>query len=52
MPDPKRKLAAIVFTDIEGYTKLSASNEPAALDLLNTQRDALKPLSKSMAGNG
>ena len=31
MPDPKRKLAAIVFTDIEGFTKLSASNEPAAL---------------------
>ena len=50
MPDPKRKLAAIVFTDIEGYTKLSASNEPAALDLLNTQRDALKPIVEKHGG--
>ena len=40
----ERKLAAIVFTDIAGFTKLSAENEPAALALLETQRDLLKPI--------
>ena len=28
MSEQKRKLAAIVFTDIVGFTKLSAENEP------------------------
>ena len=28
MKDSKRKLAAIVFTDIAGFMKLSAKNEP------------------------
>ena len=31
MADPKRKLAAIVFTIIAGFTKLSATNETAAI---------------------
>ena len=44
MPDPKRKLAAIVFTDIVGFTELSAKNEPAALELLEKQRALLKPI--------
>ena len=39
MPDPTRKLAAIVFTDIVGFTKLLSENEPAELALLETQRD-------------
>ena len=39
--NPKRKLSAIVFTDIVGFTELSAKNEPAALDLLNKQRELL-----------
>ena len=39
MPDQTRKLAAIVFTDIVGFTKLSAENEPAALSLLEKQRE-------------
>ena len=39
-----RKLAAIVFTDIVGFTKLSAENEPAALELLEKQRELLKPV--------
>ena len=39
-----RKLAAIVFTDIVGFTKLSADNEPLALQLLQTQRENLKPI--------
>ena len=44
MSEPKRKLAAIVFTDIVGFTELSAKNEPAALELLEKQRSLLKPI--------
>ena len=50
MSDTKRKLAAIVFTDIAGFTKLSSKNEPAALALLEKQRDLLKPLVKKNNG--
>jgi len=46
----KRKLAAIVFTDIVGFTELSSKNEPKALALLETQRQILKPLVKKYAG--
>ena len=45
-----RKLAAIVFTDIVGFTKLTAKNEPAALKLLEKQRELLKPIVKSYNG--
>ena len=51
MTKPKRKLAAIVFTDIVGFTKLSANNEPAALELLNQQRDILKPIVEEHGGD-
>ena len=51
MSEPKRKLAAIVFTDIVGFTELSAKNEPAALALLNKQRDILKPIVKEYGGD-
>ena len=44
MSTPKRKLAAIIFTDISGFTELSAKNEPAALNLLNKQREILGPV--------
>ena len=51
MSDPKRKLAAIVFTDIVGFTELSAKNEPAALELLNTQRRLFKPIVHEHGGD-
>ena len=51
MSEQKRKLAAIVFTDIVGFTKLSAENEPAALSLLEKQREILKPIVESHSGN-
>ena len=38
MGEPTRKLAAIVFTDIVGFTELSSKNEPLALELLDNQR--------------
>ena len=44
MADSARKLAAIVFTDIVGFIKLSSENEPAALALLETQRNILMPV--------
>ena len=51
MIKPKRKLAALVFTDIVGFTKLSAKNEPAALQILNKQRDILKPIVEEHNGD-
>ena len=42
--NPKRKLSAIVFTDIVGFTELSAKNEPTALVLLEKQRELLQPI--------
>ena len=46
----KRKLVAIVFTDTVGFTKLSAENKPAAFELLEKQRDLLKPIVESHNG--
>ena len=46
----ERKLAAIVFTDIVGFTKITADDQSKALDLLNQQRKLLKPLVESHNG--
>ena len=40
----ERKLAAIMFTDIAGYTSIMASDEEKALSLLQDKRRILKPL--------
>ena len=39
--DVKRKLAAIMFTDIAGYTALSSTDENKALKLLDKQEQIL-----------
>jgi len=44
MTEPIRKLAAIMFTDIAGFTALSSQDEEAALKLLDQQREILKPI--------
>ena len=51
MPEQTPKLAAIIFTDIVGFTKLSAENEPAALSLLEKQRELLKPIVENHSGS-
>lgn len=50
MNEPIRKLAVIVFTDIVGFTKLTADDQQKASDLLDLQRDELMPLVKSYQG--
>ncbi|MCH7818714.1 MAG: hypothetical protein IIB40_04060 [Candidatus Marinimicrobia bacterium] len=41
---PKRKLVAIMFIDMVGYTSLMQSDEEKARNLVQKQRDLLKPL--------
>jgi tetratricopeptide (TPR) repeat protein/class 3 adenylate cyclase/TolB-like protein len=47
----ERKLAAIMFTDIAGYTALSAKDSTKVSELLKTQRDTLKPIVKKHGGS-
>ena len=44
MPEPIRKLTAIMFTDIAGFTAMTAVNTDKTVDLLNTQRELLRPI--------
>ena len=50
-PQIERKLAAIMFTDIAGYTALSAKDSTKASELLTTQRDTLKPIVEKHGGS-
>ena len=50
MSEPTRKLAAIVFTDIVGFTKLTADDQSKASSLLKQQRELLKPIVISFNG--
>ena len=47
----ERKLAAIMFTDIAGYTALSAKDSTKSSELLKTQRDTLKPIVEKHGGS-
>ena len=51
MSESKRRLAAIMFTDIAGFTAFSAKNEVGALALLNKQRELLKPIVEKFGGS-
>ena len=50
MSDIKRKLVAIVYTDIAGFSELSASDESRAIELVNIQRKLVQPIIDSYAG--
>ena len=51
MPSPiERKLAAIMFTDIAGYTEAMSKSESKTLNLLEKKRSILKPLLKEYKG--
>jgi len=47
----QRRLAAIMFTDIVGYSALTQQNESLALELLNTHFKMLRPILKKYNGN-
>ena len=47
----ERKLAAIMFTDIAGYTALSAKDSTKSSELLTTQRNTLKPIVEKHGGS-
>ena len=46
----ERKLAAIMFTDIAGYTALSSKDENKALKLLDKQEEILMPIIEEFNG--
>ena len=49
-PQIERKLAAIMFTDIAGYTEQMSKDEAVAISLLNKKESVLKPLIKKHNG--
>ena len=44
MSEGERRLAAVMFTDIKGYTSLTQHNEAAALALLQKHAELLRPI--------
>lgn len=46
----KRKLVAIMFTDMAGYTALMQKDEQRARELIENQRDLITPLVKKHDG--
>jgi len=52
MFESKRLLAAIMFTDIVGYTSLMGENEEKALEILRKNRSIQKPIIQLYGGVG
>jgi class 3 adenylate cyclase len=49
--DEHRKLAAIMFTDMVGYSALKQRNEALALAMLHAQQQLLRPLFAQHGGH-
>ncbi|MCH7820171.1 MAG: hypothetical protein IIB40_11545 [Candidatus Marinimicrobia bacterium] len=49
-PEPIRKLAAIMFTDMVGYTALMQKEESKARELIEKHRSLMKPLIEKHSG--
>ena len=50
MPEQKRKLAAIMFTDIVGYTESMSNDEQDAIQAVRKKRSIIQPLIKENSG--
>lgn len=48
--EKSRRLAAIMFTDIVGYTAMAQADEPRALEALKKHRELIRPLFAKHAG--
>ncbi|MGA2199484.1 MAG: adenylate/guanylate cyclase domain-containing protein [Nitrososphaerales archaeon] len=46
----ERRLAAIMFTDVVGFTRQSQANEALALELLEEHRELLRPIFRAHGG--
>ena len=49
-PREHRELRAIMFTDISDFTRITAGSERRAVELLNQQREVIKPLVEEFGG--
>ena len=48
---PTRKLAAIMFTDIVGFTKIMTTSEDTAINILQVQDKIFNPILEKHSGN-
>jgi len=50
MTEGERRLAAIMFTDVVGYTTLTEQDEPKAIQIRERHRDLVRPLVAQFQG--